>query len=113
MCPRAALDSDVVLYLTSDEARAPYSIHIDEMGRLWKQKVTYTGPSTYITPSSSLSLSSSSYSPTNKIPSTSTFTTNQTLNGKELLVTGDEGWIFVLRGGQLFAHNKQTKSFPR
>lgn len=127
-CPRSTLDSDVVLYLTSDDQRAPFLLHIDEQGRFL---VPRTDTNTDMCNSCSSSSSSSIHRDTTKAtvltsvqPPTTSSVNSSSSSGVnsirmspklhyELLDTGPDGWIFVVRGGHFFAHCKQTKSFPR
>lgn len=92
-CPRASLDTEIVEYLNSDEARQQYVVDVDESGLLW-QRIPNNSESSCATMQASSAGSSFSRRP--------------------LSTTAESGpYIFVIRGDTLFAAEKVTKTIPR
>jgi hypothetical protein len=87
-CPRSILDFDIVQYLTTDDDRAPYVIHIDNHGYLYDLEKQ-------------------------NIKSSDDSEPQQLQDNYRLLTTGSDGWIFVVKYDRLYANYKRTKVFPR
>jgi hypothetical protein len=120
------LDNDTVLYLYSDEDREPYIIDIDKNGLLWRYHYHINTDnfrdSDLDESRLELGLGSGGAVESSTTPSTTTTLASEYSGAcdicqsnvtKELLTTGSDGWIFVIRGATLFAHPKKTKSNPR
>ena len=170
-CPRSVLDSDIVTYLTSDEARDVYAIYIDEHGVFWRESANINTSTTTSKSNNnknnknnndannnnnnntdsnnnhmnsngmiqSKDIGDDAYRINNKNTDNTNYNNNNNTDnnnnnnnstniphnsdphpppppprpGLHLLDTGKEGWIFVIRGGVMFAHYKRTKVFPR
>ena len=123
-CPRSMLDTDVVQYLCLAEERARFEVRIDCHGKFWCHESLVHAQNRSRASSSS---SSSALTPGIDTEGTAPGEGNiehtrhcgihhdvdEVVDGARPMCTGQEGWIFVVRDGQLLANRKETKIFPR